>query len=574
MSNPVRGMLILFLLLALVILVAWQARDYITDTLVNLTGEEDHVEQIKGLGALILLRFTQAPLELAPYVPIQHTGINPFGINTFLEQEVEPEKVERSLRMIRDAGFHWIRQEFPWEDIEISGKGDFWDHKWNVSAWAKYDRIVELANQYGLEIIARLDNPPAWSRARGDEIGTRAPPDNFEDFGDFVYAVVSRYKGKIRYYQIWNEPNIYPEWGEQPPDPEGYVELLRIAYQRAKEADPNCVILCAGLAQTIEHNDRNMDDLMYLQRMYDAGAAPYFDIMGVMAYGLWTGPTDRRVSPDRTNFARPQLIRDIMVRNGDAHKPIWATEIGWNALPSDFPGVANFGRVTLEKQAEYAVQAYQRAQDEWPWMGVMNYWFFKRATDAERDQSFYYFRLVEPDFTPLPVYEALRDYAHQPPVMSIGYHQESHWSLQYSGNWITVRDDQAVLGAYKIATEPESTLNFVFKGTDLDLVVLRQPESGRILVSIQGCSPKEIDLHSPTLVYGEVIPLARGLPNQKHSVEIRLLSGTAAIDGVIVRRGEAWGHNAFVAVLFFLLLLAVVVARSWIKHSSKGYANA
>lgn len=570
MSNKVRGPLILLVLLTMVILVAWQARNYIADTLVNLTGEEDHLEQIKGLGALILLRLTQASLELAPYVPIQHAGLNPFGVNTFLEQEVEPEKVERSLRMIREAGFHWIRQEFPWEDIEINGKGDFWDHKWNVSAWAKYDRIVDLANQYGLEIIARLDNPPAWSRARGDEIGTRAPPDNFEDFADFVYAVVSRYKGKIRYYQIWNEPNIYPEWGEQPPDPEGYVELLRVAYQRAKQADPNCVILCAGLAQTTECNDRNMNDLVYLQRMYDAGVAPYFDIMGVMAYGLWTGPTDRRTSPDRTNFARPQLIRDIMVRNGDAHKPVWATEIGWNALPPDFLGAANFGRVTLEKQAEYAVRAYQRAQDEWPWMGVMNYWFFKRATDVERDQSFYYFRLVEPDFTPLPVYEALKNYAHQPPVMSIGYHQESHWSLQYFGKWTTVPDEQAVLGAYKAATEPGSGLNFLFKGTDLDLVAVRGPQGGRILVSIEGGNPREIDLHSPTLAYGEVISLARGLPNQKHSVEIRLLSGTAIIDGLIVRRDEMQRDSIFIAALFSLLLVASLMARRWVKHSSKG----
>jgi hypothetical protein len=48
---------------------------------------------------------------------------------------------------------------------------------------------------------------------------------------------------------------------------------------------------------------------------------------------------------------------------------------------------------------------------------VGNYWFLKRATDWEREQPFYYFRLLEPDFTPLPVYEALvaRAEANQPP---------------------------------------------------------------------------------------------------------------------------------------------------------------
>jgi hypothetical protein len=68
---------------------------------------------------------------------IAYTDLPPFGVNTFLEQEAEPEKRDRSLRLIAEAGFHWIRQEFPWEDIEIHGKGDFEDrrHEPYRSAW-------------------------------------------------------------------------------------------------------------------------------------------------------------------------------------------------------------------------------------------------------------------------------------------------------------------------------------------------------------------------------------------------------------------------------------------------------
>ncbi|UCC77549.1 MAG: cellulase family glycosylhydrolase, partial [Anaerolineales bacterium] len=414
---------------------AWLLRAPIRTYLGSVTGEENSWEQIKGLGRLIVLRLTRPPLQLEPYMPIAHAGVNPFGINTFLEQEVEAWKVEKAMRMIWEAGFRWIRQEFPWEDIEQNARGDFWDHRWNISGWEKYDRIVELADNYGLQIIARLGNPPAWSRADGNARGSFAPPDDFEDFGNFVHAIVSRYKGKVKYYQIWNEPNIYPEWGEQPADAAAYVRLLQIAYRRAKEADPDCVILSAGLAQTIETGPMNLSDLTYLQQMYDAGAKGYFDIMGVMAYGLWTGPGDHRASPELTNFSRPQLIRDIMVRNGDAEKPLWATEVGWNAVPPDFPEFPMFGRVTEEQQARYAVQAYQRAQQEWPWMGVLNYWFFKRATDTEMDQVFYYFRIAEPDFAPLPAYEAMKQYADAPPQVHLGYHQEDHWALQWEGRW-------------------------------------------------------------------------------------------------------------------------------------------
>jgi hypothetical protein len=504
----------------------------------SVTGEEDLREQIKGFGRLIVLGLTRPALQLEPYAPISHTGVSPFGINTFLEQEVEPQKVELALQMIHDAGFRWIRQEFPWEDIEHSARGDFWDHKWNKSAWEKYDRIVDLANQYGVQIIARLGNPPAWSRADRDARGTFAPPDDFADLGNFVYTVVQRYKGKVRYYQIWNEPNIYPEWGEQPVDAAGYVRLLQIAYRRAKEADPGCVILCAGLAQTLETGPKNLNDLVYLQQMYDAGVKGCFDIMGVMAYGLWTGPGDHRTAPELTNFSRPQLIREIMVRNGDADKPLWATEVGWNAVPQDFPAFPTYGRVTLEQQTRYAVQAYQRAQQEWPWMGVLNYWFFKRATDTETGQVFYYFRMVEPDFAALPVYDGMKAYANQPPQVYPGYHQEDHWALQWEGQWETVADDQAVLGALRRSSGPGNVLRFAFVGTDLELVVGKRPRMGTLRVSIDGKAAREIVLSAGMAEHGARIPLASRLHNGPHQVEITTAGERAAevdIDGVIVR---------------------------------------
>ncbi|MBC7262184.1 MAG: hypothetical protein H5T63_09230, partial [Chloroflexi bacterium] len=324
-----------------------------------------------------------------------------------------------------------------------------------------------------------------------------------------------------------------------PVDAAGYVRLLQIAYRRAKEADPDCVILSAGLAQTLETGPKNLNDLIYLQQMYDAGVKGYFDIMGVMAYGLWTGPTDRRTSPELTNFSRPQLIRDIMVRNGDVDKPLWATEVGWNAVPADFPAFPLYGRVTLEQQARYAVQAYQRAQEEWPWMGVLNYWFFKRATDTEIDQVFYYFRMVEPDFTPLPVYEAMKEYANQPPRVYMGYHQEDHWALEWEGDWERVKDEQALLGAFKRSQGSGDVLRFTFVGTELELVVHKSPQGGRCQVSIDDNPPEEINLRSESCVYGVHIPLACGLRYGPHHVEI-VTSGPQGtqvdIDGLLVRR--------------------------------------
>jgi len=375
-----------------------------------------------------------------------------------------------------------------------------------------------------------------------------APPDNYEDYGDFVYAVVSRYRGRIRYYQIWNEPNIYPEWGDQPVDPEAYVELLKVAYRRAKEADPDCVVIAAGLAQTTEQGPRNLSDLVYLERMYAAGARGQFDIMGAMVYGLWTGPLDRRTSPDRTNFSRVQLLREIMVRNGDAQVPIWATEVGWNALPEDFSGPATYGRVTQEKQAEYAVQAYERAAREWPWMGVMNYWFFRRPSDAERDQAWYYFRMVEPDFTPLPVYEAMRALASKQPTVHLGYHQEDHWALQYAGTWEVQESPTATFGAYRLG-RAGAQLDLTFEGTALDLVVLGSPAADGIDVYLDGRRVHALGTGQAPTTGAPTIRIASHLRDAPHTAQILVRDGTLALDGIVVQRQANWPVVALPCVL-------------------------
>ncbi|MCA9918960.1 MAG: cellulase family glycosylhydrolase [Anaerolineales bacterium] len=379
-------------------------------SLYELTGEDNLLAQLRGVVHWVNTAVRPQP-QLAPETIPDNTNVVPYGVNTFLEQEAEIEKRAVSLQMARQAGFEFIRQEFVWEDIEIHGKGDFEDrrHEPFRSAWEKYDNIVDLAEADDIEIIARLSNPPAWSRALPvGTTGTLAPPDNYDDFGDFAAAVAERYNGRIRYYQLWNEPNGNGEWGNhQPVNPEQYTELLCTAYRRIKEVNPGAVVLAGALTPTVAINDGNLNDLIFLERMYAAGAGDCFDVMSAQGYGLWSGALDQRLKPNVINYPHNLYLRDVMVRHGYANKPIWISELGWNVVPDGLD--TRSGQVTPEQQARFAVEAYERAQSEWPWVGVVNYWFLKRKDDSELDQSFYYFRLLDADFTPQPVYEALSE---------------------------------------------------------------------------------------------------------------------------------------------------------------------
>ena len=538
-----------FAVAALVVVLAslglYLQRSAVHAWLFDLTGEEAGLAQVRALGQLTL-QAVRPPLDLEPDVPIAGSGVNPFGINTFLQQEVEPAKREKQVQLIAAAGFHWLRQEFPWADIEISGKGNFDDCRNGpcISAWDKYDQIVDLADRYGLEIIARLSSAPNWSRADADARGAFAPPDNFADLADFAAAVAERYRGRVRYLQIWNEPNGNDEWGYQPVDPEAYTRLLCQTFQRLKAIDPQIVVLAAALTPTNELGGlnpnglggTNMSDLVYLQRMYNAGARGCFDIMSVQGYGLWSGPTDHRLNPIGINFARNLFIRDLMVRNGDEHKAIWISEMNWNAVPQGSGISPDFGQVTEEQQARYAPLAYQRAQAEWPWLGVNNFWYFKDADDHEKNQAKYYFRMADPDFTLKPVYAAMKDYTSQIPVMYPGHYQEDHWAAQWGGAWPLEADPRFESGRARRSPQTGGNLSFVFSGTDLDLVTWRYPEAGRLTVQLDGNAPQTIDLSSPEDQAPVTVSLARGLPDGQHQVMITNEFGFKYIDGFIVRR--------------------------------------
>lgn len=385
-----------------------------------LSGEEAPAGQLRAIFHWFGTAIRPQPTLAVSQVPGRDT---PYGLNTFLQQEVLPQVRQQSLELIQQAGFQLIRQEFTWEDIEIHGKGDFIDRRNDlngdgapdpVDAWAKYDNIVTLAEQQGLQILARLSTPPDWVSNRTVAGRAPFPPDNISDYGDFVAAVVSRYRGRITYFQLWNEPNIYPEWGEQPVSAEAYTELLCEGYRRAKAANPEAIILSGALAPTVDLSGRDLNDLIFLQRMYAVGAGQCFDILAAQGYGLWSGPTDQRLRPTVINYPHNLFLRDVMVQNGDAHKPIWISEMGWNVAPEPIP--PSYGRVTEEQQARYAVEAFQRPGRDWPWVGNVAYWFFKRPADFERDQAWYYFRLLEPDFTPLPVWDSLAAYLPNAPT--------------------------------------------------------------------------------------------------------------------------------------------------------------
>jgi polysaccharide biosynthesis protein PslG len=343
---------------------------------------------------ILLIAFNQS------HNSIPNTDVNPLCANFFLQQEVEAWKKDKTLQMAQDAGIAWAKQQFAWEEAEPR-KGEF--------NWRKFDELVGLFEKYHLQIIARLDRPPNWTKK--DPRFRQGPPDNLSDFGDFVFAFVSRYKGRVHYIQLWNEPNLWNEWGGRPPNASQYLALLKVGYTRAKEADPIVQVLMAPLAPTLEESSLATTELNYLDQLYQLGAKDYFDILAASAFGQEFGPDD---PPQASvlNFSRVVLQRNIMEKYDDTRKAIWLNEYGWNASPASFPkSTLTWQRVSEEEQAAYTIRGLEKARNDWPWAGPLCIWYFRQVGNIPPERPDYYFRMVDADFTPRLVYEAIKKYA-------------------------------------------------------------------------------------------------------------------------------------------------------------------
>jgi len=512
-----------------------------------------------GAGLWLYARRTTRGVAYGPPPAITPAISERLGVNVALEQ-YDDAALAVVLDELQAANLRWLRQRFPWADIEPQ-RGQF--------EWTVWDRIVQAVAERHLHLIAVLDTSPAWARAEADADNRFAPPHERADFGRFAVAFARRYGEQVDFYQVWDEPNIAPHWGARPADPADYLGLLREGYVQVKAADPTAWVLLAGLAPTVETGGANLSDIVYLDQLYRLGAAEWFDIVAAKPYGFDSGPDDPRLSRSVLNFGRVALLREVMKRHGDAQTPLWAVEFGWNALPSGWTGAPSiWGQVDEETQADYLVEAFERARRDWPWLGLMLWASYQPAVPP--DDARWGFALVDQGGQPRPALAALRDAAAEGSPLPPGVYAPNHPALRYSGGW-RVTPYAADIG------QSGDTLEFAFLGTRLDLEVQRGPYWAYLTVTVDGqpanALPRDGNGNANLILYDplaarERVTLARGLDDGLHQARIMATGGWGqwAIRRIVVsRERSAWPAW----LLGGLGLLALLIVGSGVRLASR-----
>jgi hypothetical protein len=228
-----------------------------------------------------------------------------------------------------ELGAGVVRLAYGWDVIEASCKGCF--------HWETTDAWRDQATRTHRTIYATLAYAPAWANGGHPY---RYPPLNYQDWYDFVFATVSRYRDDIHLWGVWNEPNL--DEYLQGADPRVYRALVITARAAIRAADPRATVLGPDVSF------HGVKDGWFAAVMNDFG--DLFDIVTVHWYA------------DGPELA---IMMDQLVRPLSLGKPVWMTEVGMK------PCASLFGEAGQAMLYQRVLAAFQERRS-W-WTGVLFY---------------------------------------------------------------------------------------------------------------------------------------------------------------------------------------------------------
>jgi hypothetical protein len=124
-------------------------------------------------------------------------------------------------------------------------KADQWD-------WSKVDELTKVHDREGIGLQPLVNGTPRWAAlpsADGKNHGGGSSPPDPEAWRVWTGELAKRLKGKARYWEIWNEPDIGFFTGTQ----EQYFAMLETAYEQIKAVDPAAVVMTGGFVSMVHH---------------------------------------------------------------------------------------------------------------------------------------------------------------------------------------------------------------------------------------------------------------------------------------------------------------------------------
>lgn len=265
-------------------------------------------------------------------------GISPGGLYQTTINTMSASNALAVFTDMRSTGASWVRLDYNYAGTTTGHGGSS-------------IQTIQEARAAGLQVSVIL----------GD--GTAPMPESagYRAANGWLTASVKQLAGLgVHTFEVGNEANLGVNWGTGTADPAAYTTLLKTVYPIIHAADPQAVVLTAGMAPygkespTHSAQGSNYHPFDFVAQMYADGAHGSFDALNLHPY---TYPTMPAVSDGGYNMLSvlPDLIA-TMTAHGDGSKPIWWTEAG---LPTGADG--GYQAYTVAQQQQTITQLFQVA---------------------------------------------------------------------------------------------------------------------------------------------------------------------------------------------------------------------
>ncbi len=303
------------------------------------------------------------------------------GMETLDRKMFDP---SRTYQLVGELGVKWARLQTGWARTErVRGEFDF---RW-------LDEVVDNLLAVGVQPWFNLGyGNPLYIAGTPHETAVGCvplEPAAREAWVRYVRAIAGHFRGRVRHWELWNEPNITAFWRPHQPDAAGYVDLVKLTAPEIRRAIPDAVLIggvLAGLAGAFD----------YVERALDAGLARYVQRISYHPY---------RAIPESNYESEVRTLRGIIARYGKL--AIWQGE---NGAPSVKGGTGH----------PFELDGTERQQAKWLLRRILT----DLALDIELTSYFHlcdlpnyiwatgpsgktqYMGLLHSDFTPKPAYRA------------------------------------------------------------------------------------------------------------------------------------------------------------------------
>jgi hypothetical protein len=274
----------------------------------------------------------------------------------------------RGLAVLRRAGMSTVALSVSWRATAPQRKPSRWnrsDANDSHYHWSKADAQITRIAKAGFQPVVIVSDSPTWARLAS---GSPVSPPKAADFGAFMHALAARYSGstrrlpRVRYWQIWNEPNISlffaPQFDARTKkftSPDVYRDMVNAAAASIHGVHSDNVVIAGSTAPfrditpSVRKLDNDWGPLSFMRALLcvdtkgnpTCGAKVSFDVWATHPYTSG-GPTHHAQLPNDVSLGDLSKMRATLLSatkvghiKSSGTPRFWANEFSWDSNPPD-----------------------------------------------------------------------------------------------------------------------------------------------------------------------------------------------------------------------------------------------